>query len=300
MILTKPFNKIYIEITNNCNLACSFCSPAVRPKSFMPQSLFEKIIDQAKELTNTVAFHVLGEPLLHPALSALIDYTHQAGLKINLTTNGTLLNETVCEWLSAKKIQQFNISLQAILELANQEQYWPKLMAFINASRQNNSEGYINLRLWNVLSQDLLALKKTLNKYFNKEIVFPTTLSELKNQKSFHLEKKVYLNFDTQFIWPELALPSTQTTGFCYGLSAHFGILVDGTVTPCCLDSAGIMALGNVNNSTLSEILLSARAQAMREGFKRGVLTEALCQRCGYIERFANKANSIKNRQPAS
>ncbi len=285
----KPFNKIYIEITNVCNLSCSFCAQAERPKEYMSLPVFKKIIDQVKGLTDTVAFHILGEPLLHPELSSFLSYAQQSGLKINLTTNGTLLNKEMSVLLVDQEIQQVNISLQAIWQLEERKKYLENIFSFIELSQKNNPEGYINLRLWNVLTAELAELREIISKFFAKEIVFPANLAELKKQKSYHLKNKVYLNFDTQFAWPVLDSEIKQVEGFCYGLSAHIGILVDGTVIPCCLDSAGIMVLGNIKNESLVEILNSARVQKIKAGFQHRLLVEPLCQRCGYIERFANK-----------
>lgn len=288
-LLSKSFNKIYIEITNVCNLTCFFCAQTVRPKEYMSLPVFKKIIDQVKELTDTVAFHVLGEPLLHPELSSFLSYAQQAGLKIHLTTNGTLLNKESCALLVDQKIQQINVSLQAIWQLADKKKYLDNIFSFIELLQKSNSTSYLNLRLWNVLTEDLAELKEIIIKYFAQDVFFPATLAELKKQKSYHLKNKVYLNFDTQFVWPVLDGEIKQLEGFCYGLSAHFGVLVDGTVIPCCLDSAGIMGLGNIKNKSLLEILNSERAQKIKAGFQRRLLVEPLCQRCGYIERFANK-----------
>jgi radical SAM protein with 4Fe4S-binding SPASM domain len=66
----------------------------------------------------------------------------------------------------------------------------------------------------------------------------------------------------------------------------HFGILCDGTVVPCCLDSDGVIALGNVFREDLSDILNSPRAQAIAAGWQRRTPSEDLCRRCGYAQRF--------------
>lgn len=67
------------------------------------------------------------------------------------------------------------------------------------------------------------------------------------------------------------------------------GILCDGTVVPCCLDSEGVIDLGNVldgSSASLADILSSPRAQAMVKGFEYRKATEELCRRCGYAQRF--------------
>ena len=73
---------------------------------------------------------------------------------------------------------------------------------------------------------------------------------------------------------------------YCYGMQDHFGILCDGTVVPCCLDSDGVINLGNVFSRELTEILESPRAKAIPEGFRSRKPTEDLCRRCGFATRF--------------
>ena len=73
---------------------------------------------------------------------------------------------------------------------------------------------------------------------------------------------------------------------FCYGLRDHFGILADGTVVPCCLDSDGVIALGNIFKEDIDTILSSPRAKAISEGFSHRKASEELCKRCQYAQRF--------------
>ena len=105
-------------------------------------------------------------------------------------------------------------------------------------------------------------------------------------RRGVHLQSRLYVHFDGQFTWPHLELPSLGTSGTCYGLQSHCGILSDGTVVPCCLDKEGTINLGNIRDQSLSEILNSPRARKLRSGFARGQLVEPLCQRCNYIQRF--------------
>ena len=63
--------KIYIEITNNCNLNCAFCLNTKREKAFIDVEDFETIIKKVKNYTKLVCLHVKGEPLLHPKLKEI-------------------------------------------------------------------------------------------------------------------------------------------------------------------------------------------------------------------------------------
>lgn len=251
--------RIFIEITNVCNLSCSFCPKTKRKPEFMDKQLFTKIVAEAKDIAEEVVFHVLGEPLLHPQILDYIDMVHAAGLTTMLTTNGTLLSSA----LAQKKVRQINISLHVMNELPDAEAYLDKVVDFVREAQKYNPKGYINLRLWNKASRMQWKSKK--------------------------LAGRIYLCLDKRFEWPDKDLSVLQTKGFCYGLQTHLGILVDGTVIPCCLDSTGTIKLGNVKETALQKILASDRAKNMLSGFKQGLLVESLCQRCGYIQRFKRK-----------
>ncbi|HIS11510.1 MAG TPA: radical SAM protein, partial [Candidatus Onthocola stercoravium] len=65
--------KVYVEITNNCNLDCSFCIKNTRKSMFMSEDNFEVILNKLKNTTSYLYFHVMGEPLLHPLINEFID-----------------------------------------------------------------------------------------------------------------------------------------------------------------------------------------------------------------------------------
>ena len=104
---------------------------------------------------------------------------------------------------------------------------------------------------------------------------------------SLKIAPNVYHSLQNQFQWPDINREETNSKAFCYGLRDQFGVLVDGTVVPCCLDSEGTIALGNLYETPLEEILFSERANSIYEGFSSRRAVEPLCQRCGYAQRFS-------------
>lgn len=90
---SKPFKKAYLEITNVCNLNCSFCPKTKRSPRFITTEKFLHLIDEVTPFTDYVYFHLMGEPLLHPNLKEFFTICGERGLKVSLTTNGTLLKE---------------------------------------------------------------------------------------------------------------------------------------------------------------------------------------------------------------
>ena len=68
----KRFKKVYVEITNICNLDCDFCAKTKRKPEHMPLKLFKKVLGEIKPLTDEITLHVMGEPLLHPKFEEII------------------------------------------------------------------------------------------------------------------------------------------------------------------------------------------------------------------------------------
>ena len=88
----KKFKKIYVEVTNVCNLSCNFCPKTSRKYGFMEEQSFEKIIKKIKGYTDHVYFHLMGEPLLNKNLKRFFEICEENNLQVNITTNGTLIN----------------------------------------------------------------------------------------------------------------------------------------------------------------------------------------------------------------
>ena len=106
------------------------------------------------------------------------------------------------------------------------------------------------------------------------------------NSKGLRIREKMFLEWGDRFQWPDKNSDVYGEDVFCFGLRDHFGILCDGTVVPCCLDSDGVINLGNIFTQNLSDILQSERAKNMKYGFDCRKATEDLCRRCGYAQRF--------------
>lgn len=294
------FEKIHIEISNVCNLQCSFCPEVLRPKKIMDLDLFARIVRQVAPLTEQVALHLMGDPLLHPKLEEMIELCHSQGLRIFFVTNGVLLNEKRARLLLHPALRQVNFSLHSFHDNFGDRdptQYLEGIFSFTETAFRLRPDLYINFRLWNL--QDPQGSTK-LNRAMLERIaerfqVAPPQSLDVRQKKSFRLVHRLYLHFDTEFTWPNLELPRLGERGTCYGLRSHFGILADGTVVPCCLDKEGLIPLGNAQTEEIAAILEAPRAQKILQGFKQRKLAEELCQRCPYIERFQKKSARHKS-----
>ena len=103
------------------------------------------------------------------------------------------------------------------------------------------------------------------------------------------MSTRVFLEYAEIFSWASEGACDPRERGFCRGLGDQIAILADGTVTPCCIDSEGEIALGNIFIQTFDEILSGDRAVNIKSGFQKRELREDLCRRCGYARRFSKK-----------
>ena len=113
---------------------------------------------------------------------------------------------------------------------------------------------------------------------------FSTTWQE--ERRGFRIGEHIYLEYGDKFDWPDLNAKDDGEHVFCYGLRDQIGILCDGTVVPCCLDHEGDIALGNLHQESLEDILEKPRFQEIHLGFQRKKAVEELCRKCGYARRF--------------
>ncbi|MBS6184703.1 MAG: radical SAM/SPASM domain-containing protein [Clostridium celatum] len=288
----RKFKKVYIEITNVCNLSCNFCPKTKRKYKFMNKEEFTYILNEVKPFTEHIYFHLMGEPLLNEDIEYFFDESRNKGLHVNLTTNGTLLSKVGDKLIKAKSLRQVNISLhsfEANKKTVELEEYLDSVTDFIIKAREN-SDIICAIRLWNMDNDDLKGennLNKDILKILEDKLKLDFSLSEkLQESNRIKLKDKVYLNMAEKFQWPDIKIDSLGESVFCHGLRNQIGILVDGTVVPCCLDSEGNLALGNIFERPLKEILTGERATNIYNGFSRRVAVESLCKKCGYATRF--------------
>lgn len=272
--------KAYLEISNLCNLHCSFCPGTRREGRMLSEEEFRLLAGKLRGHTEYLYFHLMGEPLLHPRLRELLQIAQDLGFRVMITTNGTLLRERGELLLASDAVHKVNLSLQSFEanEAGDLRDYVLRCAEFAKLAA---ARGILcEFRLWNqggleTRNREILSLL---------EERFLKPWSESRNGKK--LAERVWLDPGERFDWPDLELDELRETGFCYGLRDQIGVLCDGTVVPCCLDHEGDIPLGNLFTQELDEILNSPRAKAMYEGFSRRKVVEPLCRRCGYAKRF--------------
>ena len=277
----RRFAKAYVEITNICNLDCGFCHKTKRSPRSMSADEFKAVISRLSGHTDYIYFHLLGEPLLHPELEAMLGMAADAGFNCCITTNGFLLRERAQALRKAKQLYKLSVSLHSFE--ANSVPV--KLEEYLEAVWEQCSylamQGTICvLRLWNEGGES--ALNGEIIDFLRRKTQRPW---EEKRPGSLRLCENVCLENAARFQWPDLAAQESGTQ-FCRGLRDQIAVLCDGTLVPCCLDADGELALGNLLEKPLEELLDGERARLIYDGFSRRAPREELCRRCGYAARF--------------
>ncbi len=272
---TVKFKRIYIEITNVCNLNCSFCNSSNKVKREMTPEEFKEVLSKINNYTDYIYLHVKGEPLTHHNLDKILDITKEYNKKVCITTNGVFLKDKLPILKEYDNIYQINISLHSE---NNKKNYLEDIISSVN-----ELSSYISYRFWTLDN----------NKMDNKTKEYIKVLKEVYNKEEIYdgikLKDKVYLSLDNKFIWPSINNDYYNERGTCLGAKTQLAILSDGTVSICCLDSEGVSNLGNIYLNTMEDILGSDKYQNILKGFNDHKVYLDICKHCSYKERFDKK-----------
>ncbi|MFV0479691.1 MAG: radical SAM/SPASM domain-containing protein [Anaerorhabdus sp.] len=269
--------RAYIEITNQCNLRCSFCIPHNRTYQFMSLNNFKKVIDSLLPLTSYFYLHVHGEPMMHPQLEQFLDYCDSKQAHVQLVTNGSFL-EHYLSIFDHPSLRKLSISVHSIdFQQQDANELLKNITHYINVVKKKDGQ-YLELRFWtkNQLSKKAIALLSELQSHYNFK-------SYSSNQ--FKIDRQVFIHFDEAFEWPSTS-QNSKPYGTCLGGKKMMAILVDGTVTPCCLDCRGDIVFGNIFETPINQIISGNQYQSFLNSLSRNKFIEPLCLNCNYRNRF--------------
>ena len=258
----------------------------------MKLSKFDELNKELKGITSQLAYHVVGDPLVLKNLNEYLDISLKHGLKVNLVTTANNMDKSFYNTLMHKAIRQINFSINSYNANSHKkslQEYLEPILEFTKYAIENKQHFFINFRIWNL--DESKSAKDFNNKvfnylqeYFNVDLNIDLIYKE--KPKNIKLNRMVFINFDEYFKWPSLDNDFVSTTGTCYGLNSHFAILSSGKVAPCCLDKDATINLGDINKTSIKDILSSQKVLDIKQGFKDGKLVEELCQKCEYRTRF--------------
>ena len=269
--------RIYLEITNSCNLNCPFCE-AQKQHSFMSLADIERDLKQIKKICNYIYLHVLGEPTLHPQFNEILSLCDDLKLNVQLVTNGTLLYKypNILEHPSLRKL---SISIHSIDQQEINQDYFVNVNRLIKTIANQNRQ-YLELRFYD--PKHLKGHAKKYHDFLKQTYAFKETTK----LDSYLIAKHCFVYYQELFHWPNINDPVVSTEGKCHGALEMLGILNNQDVIICCLDAEGHTKIGSLNEQSLEEILHSAAYLNIYNNLLNGKLINPLCQRCTYRTRF--------------
>lgn len=278
--MKKRFKKIYVEITNICNLNCSFCGIDKKEKKEMTVDEFRVVISKIKDYTDYIYLHVKGEPLLHSKIDEILNICEENSINVNITTNGTLLKNKFDILNNHKCIRQINVSLHSE---NNINDYFENVF---DICKRLSNKMFISYRIWNLYNYEIdNKSAKIVDKIINYYNLSTTVVEKIKKDVSIKIDNNTFVNKDNLFTWPDVN-NNLNIDGKCYGLDTHIAILSDGTIVPCCLDCNGELSLGNIFSDNIDIILNSKMAKTIINGFNNNKSSFELCKNCNFRYRF--------------
>lgn len=247
----------------------------------MDFSLFKKVIDENKDYMSLVWLSNFGEPLLHPMILEFIRYCKESGVHCGIFTNGSLLDEDVSRKLLKSRIDKVIVSLDSI----NPKTYqWIKGVSKFQHVMKNLRRLIGLMEAGEMVSPEIIV----------QIIPMRVNEKEIKDFCKFWLEQGVHVNIHAFRTWGGQLKDGSELSrqqymiGYgrkkrlpCGELWRHLVVLWDGTVVPCCCDYNGILSLGNVNDSTLSEIWNGEKMRELRRLHREGKWDKIpLCRDC--------------------
>ncbi len=201
----------------------------------------------------------------------------------SLFNNINLNSKNQALLLGYENIHQINISLMSFLSQSkiSLEQYFKPILELCKKHLEQKSLSFINLRLWN-LDANFKAPKSNLKIYefLAKEFEAKIDANLSKNR----LQRHILLHQNKLFKWPNLKDEPLYKKGKCHALKEQIGILSDGSLVPCCLDTKADINLGNVFENNFDKLFKSPRIKMMKKAFEEDKRIEKLCQTCEFFK----------------
>ena len=261
--VSHVLSSVNLELTNHCNLSCTICpvnTTMRRAKGFMDPALFRRVIDENPQLDFVLAFQ-WGEPLLHPEFFGLVRYAADHGVRTMITSNGTFLTPENRAELLACGLERITFSVDG--DRATH-------MAIRNYDLDRLKADILQLKRERDASNAPLRIDVSM-------VVDGTTEAAL---APYYAEWRGLV--DRVQAIPRMA--AERRTAPCRELwRGTLVVLWDGRVTVCCVDSEGMLAVGDARKEPLRDVWNGDAMRAIRDRHLRRDFP-SLCAMCGEYE----------------
>ena len=244
-----------IELTNYCNLACTFCphDQMERSVGFMKMDLFKRLIDAGARHVEFVYLHFMGESLVHPKIFDMIRYARSRGVGTGLSTNASFLDEKRARGLLTSNIDFLIVSFEG----ANPHTYESVRLKASYEKTLQNIQGFYRLKreIPNTLTSavQMVHTSETDEEVEGFQGQWPEGVIIKKIKNWGGQMPDLTTNKAIQTLLSPCALPWKELS-----------ILWDGTVTLCANTYDREIVLGNLDEESLEEIWNGPKMQEIR------------------------------------
>jgi MoaA/NifB/PqqE/SkfB family radical SAM enzyme len=269
-----------VELTNYCQLNCTFCpSQKIRKKGHLALDLLDKILCENgpafHEITCHLAMH--GEPTLHPHLFEVMRLFKTHGVGINMPTN--------CNSMTPDKIRALVDGGLDSIELcidAHSQTTYEKLRRGGNLElAKRNIREYLKYKYANGSSKPyttVLIVDTMDNRDEIDDIVREWSIDGVDRiiKKAF-ISRANQVEYQNDRVYKAF---TSDTPPPCEWLWTSVNILHDGSVVPCCQDMLGTMILGNLAEMNLDRITNNEGYITLRNRHINNELEGLICNGC--------------------
>jgi hypothetical protein len=256
-------SSVNLELTNHCNLRCTFCpvnTTMRRPKGFMDPALFRHVIDDNPQIDFVLAFQ-WGEPLLHPSFFELVRHAADRDVRTMITSNGTHLGDEERAKLLGCGLDRITFSIDG------------------------DRETHFRIRGvdLDVLREDVLRLRRERDAAGASLRIDVSMVVDASTEAALPAYRAAWTGVaDRVQAIPRLV--AERRTSPCRELwRGTLVVLWDGRVTVCCVDSEGLLEVGDARRERLLDVWNGPRIRALRERHVGGDFPP-LCAMCGEYE----------------
>jgi len=267
-VTPKPLRAVVVEPTNRCNLKCTTCPvnrEMRRPRGGMSFRLFQKILDDVPPLKR-LSLNNWGEPLLHADIFRMVRLAKAKGTETTIfCTNGTLLDDDRVEKIFESGLDILEFSMDGLGDVYERTR---------GADYSQLAER-IERVLWR---------RGERGSPLKVGLVF-TVWEE--NEDHAHVFREAWEERVDYIKMQSLLLLGERSAPYCAEFSGKYDgrlvVLWDGTVTICCADVEGEIALGNAEHESLLDIWNGPVLGRLRAAAARGRLPPR-CRRCTELD----------------
>lgn len=277
-------NRITVELTNQCNVSCTFCPRQTIPMEigFMSMDLYRKIIDEAAEhLPIKLVIFFRGESLLHPNFVECIEYAKKKGIgPIQFATNAYALKPEISNQLVDTGIDFISFSIDTLdAQIYRQSRMFGDLdesiknviyLSNLCKSRAQNNQMFPTLQISTIDLPEYRAGQEGFINFWKKYVDVIRVYYEHDDSGRFR-DSKVQKRLEEQ----------VNERKPCRKVFTDMLIYWNGTLALCNYDWSGGLKGLNIKDITLQEAWDSDFYQEVRKmQWEKSFTDDIMCKEC--------------------